>query len=217
MASVVPGHSLNSSPAMLKFPSRKNVRWSPPPESWVKINTDGSYVKSANVGAAGGLIRDHEGNWLCGFTAHLHDVSSSLEAELKGVKIGLVSALSSGFLDVELESDCLAAVEYITLNYRCFHFQDLVDECKELLKKFRNVRVHHVYREGNHCADFLSKFGLRQESKLLYHDFPPKALSYQLAKDAEFLRVIPICRIIPAPQFILIPNVSVVPIAPFIC
>ena len=40
----------------------KDVRWQAPPESFFKLNTDGSRLKNG-LASAGGLVRDCSGNW----------------------------------------------------------------------------------------------------------------------------------------------------------
>ncbi|GKV11830.1 hypothetical protein SLEP1_g23049 [Rubroshorea leprosula] len=52
---------------------------------WVKINTDGSALTNPEIAMAGGLIRDHQGNWLAGFTRKIGHISS-LAAKLRGIR-----------------------------------------------------------------------------------------------------------------------------------
>ncbi|KAE8698172.1 hypothetical protein F3Y22_tig00110602pilonHSYRG00285 [Hibiscus syriacus] len=52
---------------------RKNVgnklsnRWKKPAENWVKANADGAMGGELGMAAAGGVLRDHHGNWIRGF------------------------------------------------------------------------------------------------------------------------------------------------------
>lgn len=45
-------------------------RWQPPRQGAVKLNVDGSFWEQDRCMGAGGLIRDDQGKWLCGFYAH---------------------------------------------------------------------------------------------------------------------------------------------------
>lgn len=57
------------------------ISWSPPGEGWVKLNTDGAYKSRTSLASAGGLIRDHKGHWLVGFTVKIGK-TDSFSAEL---------------------------------------------------------------------------------------------------------------------------------------
>jgi len=44
-----------------------SIRWLPPQVGWVKLNIDGASRRGMQTGC-GGIIRDSDGNWICGFT-----------------------------------------------------------------------------------------------------------------------------------------------------
>ncbi|MCI33932.1 putative ribonuclease H protein, partial [Trifolium medium] len=48
-----------------------NVYWENPPHGWYCLNTDGAAKDSSGVAGCGGLIRDDNGNWVCGFAKYL--------------------------------------------------------------------------------------------------------------------------------------------------
>ncbi|KAF7822906.1 reverse transcriptase [Senna tora] len=62
------------------------VKWTPPPLDWLKLNTDGSCTNS-EIGA-GGLLRDHSGRWISGFSVFI-GIGNALLAELWAVFHGL--------------------------------------------------------------------------------------------------------------------------------
>ena len=78
----------------------KQIGWTPPPCSWVKINTDGSVLNNSNA-ACGGLIRDHHGGFLSGFSANLGMCTITF-AELWGMYLGLKEAKTLGVQRVML-------------------------------------------------------------------------------------------------------------------
>lgn len=59
----------------------------------------------------------------------------------------------------------------------------LFQDVKDLIKQ-SNVIVCHVLREGNHCADFMTKLGASSDIELLYHAYPPEDFLYLLRMDA---------------------------------
>lgn len=51
------------------------LKWFPHNDPWIKINTGSSLVILENAAACGGVLRDHEGRFLAGFSAKLGDYS----------------------------------------------------------------------------------------------------------------------------------------------
>ncbi|KAL4366318.1 hypothetical protein GQ457_05G014250 [Hibiscus cannabinus] len=49
--------------------------WTTPPEGWVKANTDGAVELSTRMAAIGGEVRDHNDNWLFGFSRDIGSCS----------------------------------------------------------------------------------------------------------------------------------------------
>ena len=54
---------------------------------WVKLNTDGSAIGSIGRAGGGGVIRNHEGQWLRGYARPL-GYSNSCIAELWALRDG---------------------------------------------------------------------------------------------------------------------------------
>ncbi|MBA0567786.1 hypothetical protein Golob_005325 [Gossypium lobatum] len=78
--------------------------WQPPPVGWVKGNIDGSIPKHTSSAAVGGMIRDHEGNWLFGFGMRIGRYGI-IQTEARALYEGLVAAWHEGFRQIEVESD----------------------------------------------------------------------------------------------------------------
>lgn len=55
------------------------TNWSPPPEDFYKLNSDGSLKEG--ISTAGGIIRNHLGNWVSGFSMNIGPTSIK-DAEL---------------------------------------------------------------------------------------------------------------------------------------
>jgi len=49
--------------------NRHMVKWTPPQDGGVKLNIDGSYGASGDIGS-GGLLCDTKGNWIAGFSSN---------------------------------------------------------------------------------------------------------------------------------------------------
>lgn len=61
----------------LKAPARVNtsIGWDLPPTGWIKLNTEGAFWSTNLKATAGGVLRDHQGVWLAGFSSNLGNCS----------------------------------------------------------------------------------------------------------------------------------------------
>lgn len=72
---------------------------------------------------------------------------------------------------------------------------NLVAKCKKLLAKEWEIRVHHIYREQNRAADFLSSAALDYDSGWITIEVPPARLKEIMGEDRlgmSFSRRVPI-------------------------
>ncbi|CAL1352532.1 unnamed protein product [Linum trigynum] len=139
--------------------SEVQVGWIPPPEGWVQVQTDGSVLSPSGFAAAGGLIRDCLGRCCAAFACNLGNCSITA-AELKGAAVGLEIAWEKGFRHVELKLDSTTAITIMKNRSDDDHRHGLLAQhISNLLNREWIVSVSHVYREGNHAADFLASFG----------------------------------------------------------
>ena len=67
-------------------------------------------------------------------------------------------AIQLGINQLEVELDAKVIVEMLkSTNCPNKSFATLLCDCRCLMARFRQVRVRHVFREVNKCADFLAK------------------------------------------------------------
>ena len=115
----------------------------------VKLKTDGSRAGDPPTAGFGGLLRDHMGTWLRGYSGKLGN-HSVLYAELHSIKTGLLMAWMMGFRNVWCESDSLHALQLISSRqHLCFHtYATVITGIKELLARNWNVRLSHFGVRG---------------------------------------------------------------------
>lgn len=130
-------------PSSLRVP--RLVCWLPPPQGSFKLNTDGSVLPS-RYAAAGGVVRNHLGEWIQGFTANI-GIASSFEAELWGLLYGLRLCRTLLVPSLVVELDSAAIVSLLgcdgapTTRILC----TLLVECVAILRSLLpNVSVRHT-------------------------------------------------------------------------
>ncbi|CAN1306112.1 Putative ribonuclease H protein At1g65750 [Linum perenne] len=136
-----------------------NVKWSPGQMEWHTLNVDGSVERQSGRAAAGGLLRDHLGRCSLAFTMNL-GVCTITRAEMRGAIEGLSRAWNAGARKVILQMDSKAAIALL-VNGNVTTNQHALEtlQFNELLGRTWDLRIEHIYREGNGAADFLAGIG----------------------------------------------------------
>ncbi|XP_019255205.1 PREDICTED: uncharacterized protein LOC109233797 [Nicotiana attenuata] len=75
-----------------------------PPSPNYKLNIDGSYDPLTHKGGIGGVIRNHQGHWIFGYSKPLYN-TTVLQAELLALLHGLQLATAKRLLPLTVESD----------------------------------------------------------------------------------------------------------------
>ena len=114
----------------------------------MKLNTDGSAMRSPDRAGGGGLIRDHNGAWLKGFARGLRFTNSAL-AELWALRDGLLLAKEMGIQQLIVELDALSIVILMNNETENLLMEPLLSDCRGLLKEIPSKRVIHAFREAN--------------------------------------------------------------------
>ncbi|KAJ1412156.1 Ribonuclease H domain [Sesbania bispinosa] len=134
----------------------KLVRWCFPDVGWIKINVDGSVKSTSNHVGCGGVLRDHNGIWLGGFSFNIGS-SSVLMAERRGIILALHIAWERGLLKVWIESDSLAAMDLINKGEFLKHpYAYVLNQINSWKSKPWELKFSHIVKECNSVADFLA-------------------------------------------------------------
>ena len=158
------------------------VGWVKPPMGWVKLNTDGSAIGSMGCAGGGGVIRNHEGQWLRGY-ARLLGCSNSCIAELWALRDGLLLAIEIGLNNIIIEMDALSIVLLMKNNTANLLMKPLLTDCRNLLSKIPNKQIVHIYREANQCADTLATIGACSVGSFVTFLYPPPVVESIIASD----------------------------------
>ena len=159
------------------------ISWKPPPPGFLKLNTDGSTLGNPGPANAGGLIRDTNGMWIRGFSRYI-GTTNSFAVELWGLRDGLDLARKLDISKLIVEVDVKAVVDIIltdnTLILDSHPYSALIQDCKYMIQSFEEASLHHIHREGNFCADILSKARCITDPVFIEFILPPPFVVSQL-------------------------------------
>ncbi|XP_024196019.1 uncharacterized protein LOC112199205 [Rosa chinensis] len=93
--------------------AKPGKHWTPPSSNQLKINVDGAFLPSNDIGGIGGVIRRSDGSFVAAFSKYVQHVSSPKQLELLAIREGPDFLKQRGLHDVCLESDCQVAIQQI--------------------------------------------------------------------------------------------------------
>ena len=94
----------------VRFP--QFIRWHASPTPYITLNTDSSALSNLGVSGARGILRDHLGCWIAGFSLHLGIATNNM-AELAAVRQGLEMAWLLEFKFIWLEIDSKVVLTWL--------------------------------------------------------------------------------------------------------
>jgi ribonuclease HI len=161
---------LGLSPLRSSAPKFIPVCWTPPPIPWIKVNTDGSF-RSPNTGGFGGIFRDSESNFMGAFAFNV-EVPSAIDAKILAIMEAIRVALVKRWTHVWIETDSTLVIKY-------FNSPSLIPwrlkiawlNCIHLARQI-NIRISHIFREGNTIADKLANYGAVNEGSIWWRMLP---------------------------------------------
>ncbi|KAM7256136.1 hypothetical protein ACFE04_011877 [Oxalis oulophora] len=162
------------------------VSWKKPEYGWTKLNFDGSCRGRGCRGSIGGVIRDHNAEFLLGYAESIGKTTSVL-AELASLRRGLELLIENGWKDIWLEGDAKTLGDIIVegRSVKCKETERSISEINIMLPEFKNFILSHVYREGNRAAAKLAKIGHRLEKPKIWRVNPPHEVLRIVHEDAE--------------------------------
>ncbi|RYR48547.1 hypothetical protein Ahy_A07g034567 [Arachis hypogaea] len=108
--------------------------------------------------------------------------------------LGIKLAVEMGILNLEVESDSHCAITIVGVPSVETHANSsLARSIKELETRLKKLKIRHVYRESNFCADSMAKLGHTMEEGVTVFRHLPSLLMMHLLADIrgiKFPRVI---------------------------
>ncbi|WMV59346.1 hypothetical protein MTR67_052731 [Solanum verrucosum] len=161
------------------------VPWHRPPEGTIKLNVDGSFKQNTTNGGTGGILRDHLGNWIAGFSCKVKEVNAH-HAEILALLHGLSLAKRLNINRFHMETDSQVLINNIKSNTRIYSHN--YDDCRSLLNQLEVTSMEHIMREAKSVADLLAIY--RRKSKdprlgqPLVFEASPSFIASSLERDA---------------------------------
>ncbi|CAN1163136.1 Putative ribonuclease H protein At1g65750 [Linum perenne] len=161
---------------------RELISWQPEADPWLTLNTDGSVDREGRA-SAGGAIRDAQGNLILAYSTNLGGCSIT-RAELRGILEGMNLAWNCGVRKLMIQTDSACAIQLLRdmRNYDHQH-ASLMLQFEEMLKHDWEVKMQHIYREGNFLADHLANIGHLFPFGLHLIDSSTPAVAHWIAYD----------------------------------
>ena len=173
-----------------KLPKAKAVLvvgWEKPPMGWAKLNSDGSAFGNTGRARGGGVIRDHDGQWLKGYARPL-GCSNSCMTELWALRDGLLLAKEMGLNNLIIELGALSVVLLMNNNTVNLLMEPLLTDCRNLVREIPYKQIVHIYKEANQCADALAKLGASSLDSFVIFLYLSPVVESILASDKACLR-----------------------------
>ncbi|OIT01610.1 hypothetical protein A4A49_56489, partial [Nicotiana attenuata] len=138
-----------------------------------KLNTDGSNSSYLDKNGIGGVIRNHNGDWVLEFCDNI-PTQSILSTEMYALLQGLTLARLHNLIPIQVKID---AKEVITILCNDnLPFANLSHDRRHLLGMLHDPQLTHAYREQNRLADKLASLGSLLEGTndiVVLHNPPP--------------------------------------------
>ncbi|GAU24479.1 hypothetical protein TSUD_319560 [Trifolium subterraneum] len=145
------------------------VTWARPMEGTICLNVDGNLLGSLNYLGYGGLLRNHNGEFILGFYGTT-SLKSILFAEIMVVLHGLTICWENGYRKINCLSNSLQLVNLIRSGVSLHHrFANEILSIRRLITRDWEVVLSHTLREGNSCADVLAKMGVVANTPFGYY------------------------------------------------
>ena len=148
---------------------RPDHKWKKPGEGQLKINVDASVVEGQGFFEVGMVIRDHHGQFIVGKTLKLGGGVSVTKAKSTGIFEALIWAQEMTEGTILVESDSLLNVNAIKQNQsNLLEFDDLLQQCGELLRSNHRIFLSHVKKQANKISHTLARFSWALDSFIVF-------------------------------------------------
>ena len=142
----------------------------PPLKDWVKLNFDGAARGNPGTTGIKCIINDYTGQWIAKITKFIRPMSNNL-AELEALEEGLTLCQYLGLSKIFIEGNSQIVLNAIrnraTPNWV---LNSKLEEVINLLDRFEDISIFHIFQEGNQKEDLLANKGVHVINLLVFRD-----------------------------------------------
>ncbi|XP_062018262.1 uncharacterized protein LOC133734664 [Rosa rugosa] len=133
--------------------------WIPPKPQKLKINVDGAFLPSKNIGGIGGVIRRDNGAFVAGFSHSLQFVSSPKQVESLAIRSGVDLLRQLRLQEVCIESDCQVAIQEVGADdFELSENANILADIRNSSKHVKDLSFMFTPRTANMVAHRLAAF-----------------------------------------------------------
>ena len=164
---------------MWPFPFPIPVKWSPPPESWVKFNFDGALFKETDSVGLGVIIRNDLGLVMAASTQVIPLPTSVETVEVLAAHNAICLARELQFNKVIIEGDSEVVIKaFNSSNISSTGFGHIIRDIKIVSTAFSEISFCHTRRQGNKVAHSIARRACNFSPFIVWmEDVPPDILS----------------------------------------
>ncbi|XP_030948953.1 uncharacterized protein LOC115972857 [Quercus lobata] len=135
------------------------IRWSPPANSAIKLNFDGSVFQEFDDADLGVVARDSKGLVLAPLVEKVLQPNSVAELEAMAAVCALNFAQELNLSSIILECDSEIIFKALRSNEdSLFPYGHLIAEAKLISDSFCSITFNHVRRQGNYVAHNFARY-----------------------------------------------------------
>ncbi|XP_062007030.1 uncharacterized protein LOC133724342 [Rosa rugosa] len=167
---------------------KPNKHWAPPSQNRVKINVDGAFLPSQNIGGMGGVIRREDGSFVACFAKPVNFSSSPKQVELLAIKFGIDLLQQLNLQYVLVESDCQVAIkEVYSDDFDLSEDANILEDIQQGKNVVQAVGFIFAPRTANTVAHKLAVVALESNTDKVWIDQAPVHILDALYFDCNHL------------------------------
>ncbi|KAK4834157.1 hypothetical protein QYF36_017901 [Acer negundo] len=163
-----------------------HISWTPSSDDSWRINFAGQVAAGSKNAGAGIILRDQNAKFKAAYAAPVRNCNRRLEAELVGLKHGLIMAIRHGVDYLEIEGDYLIEMQVLAgeqIIPSSANINKHAKKCSYLLKQFRSVKISQVDFDSNQGANEVATIGIDLKKRKKWLAEPPSNISGILITD----------------------------------
>ncbi|XP_024160347.1 uncharacterized protein LOC112167549 [Rosa chinensis] len=158
-------------------------------ESIPKLNVDGAFGAHASHGGVGGVLRDSHGRFQTIFAEPVLHANSAQQVELCAIMEGLKYVELLQLQQVEVEADCLLAVQCINNDVEDLsELSNMVLDIRTKISSMHGVKLVFAPRSCNSIAHRLASYAYEAPHRETWEVLPPACIHDLVMKEFECVR-----------------------------